>query len=47
MPIFKRKNLFSHIIHPNQIGQQEFSYQIGVQQISGNYERFERHQTYF
>jgi hypothetical protein len=44
---FERKSLISHIHHPNQIGWQEFSYQIAVQQVFERYERLGKHQTSF
>jgi hypothetical protein len=43
---FERRNLISHIHHPNQIGWLEFSCQIGVQQVAENYETLGRHQIF-
>jgi hypothetical protein len=46
MPISER-SLISHIHHPNQIEQQEFSYRNDVQQVSESSERSEKHQISF
>jgi hypothetical protein len=47
MPIFLNKDFNFSYSPPSQTEQQEFSYQIVVQQVSENCERFEKHQTSF